>query len=67
MPPKIGFFVWEATWGKVFMLDQPKRHGRAFANRCFLCEKDEETIDHFLIHCKRAKTPWNLFFVGCRD
>ena len=31
------------------------------ANRCFLCEEDEDTIDHLLIHCKRTKTPWNLF------
>ena len=42
-------------------LDQLKRRGWAFANRCFLCEEDEETIDHLLIHCKRAKTLWNLF------
>ena len=56
VPPKIGFFAWEANWGKVLTLDQLKRCERAFANRCFLCEKDEETIDHLLIHCKRAKT-----------
>ena len=24
------------------------------------CEEDEETIDHLLIHCKRAKMLWNL-------
>ena len=60
VPPKIGFFTWEATWGKVLTLDQLKRRGRAFANICFLCEEDEETIDHLLIHCKRAKTLWNL-------
>ena len=43
------------------MLDQLKRRGMTFANRCLLCEEDEETIDHMLIHCKRAKTLWNLF------
>ena len=61
VPPKIGFFAWEATWGKVLTLDQLKRHGWAFANRCFLCEEDKETIDHLLIHYKRAKMLWNLF------
>ena len=60
VPPKTGFFAWEATWGKVLMLDQLKHHGRAFANKCFLCEEDEETIDHLLINCKSAKTLWNL-------
>ena len=63
MPPKIEFFVWEATWGKVLTLDQLKCRGRAFANGCFLCEEDEETIDHLLIHCKRAKMLWNLFLL----
>ena len=40
VPPKIGVFAWEATWGKVLTLDQLKRRGMAFANRCFLCEED---------------------------
>ena len=61
VPPKIGFFTWEATWDKVLTLDQLKHRGWAFSNRCFLCEEDEETIDHLLIRYKRAKTLWNLF------
>ena len=68
MSPKIGFFAWEATWGKELTLDQLKCRGMTFANRCFLCEEDEETIDHLLIHCKSAKMLWNLFLsiVGTR-
>ena len=42
-------------------LDQLKRRGMAFANRCFLCEEDKETIDHLLIHSKSVKMLWNLF------
>ena len=61
VPQKIGVFAWEATWGKVLTLDQLKRRGMTFANRCFLCEEDEETIDHLLIHCKSAKMLWNIF------
>ena len=32
VPPKIGFFAWEATWAKVLTLDQLKRRGMTFAN-----------------------------------
>ena len=55
----LGLFVWEAPWGKVLTLDQLKRKGIPLANKCFFCEEDEETIDHLLIHCSRAK-----MFVG---
>ena len=61
IPPKLGFFAWEASWGKVLTLDQLKRRGIPVANKCFLYEDDEETIDHF--HCSRAKMLWDLFLV----
>ena len=55
VPPKSGFFAWEASWGKVLTLDQLKRKGIPLVNWCCLCEENEETIDHLLIHCSRAK------------
>ena len=36
-------------------LDQIKKRGRALANRCFLCGKDEEMIDHLLLRCSVAR------------
>ena len=60
VPPKLGFFAWEASWGKVLTLDQLKRRGISLVNRCCLCEENEETIDHLLIHCSRAKILWDI-------
>ena len=60
VPTKMSLFAWEASWGKVLTLDQIKKRGRALANRCFLCGKDEETIDHLLLHCLVARLLWDL-------
>ena len=59
---KMAFFAWETAWGKVLTLDNLQRRGRQFPNRCFLCECDEETIHHILMHFPIARSLWDLFF-----
>ncbi|RVX04211.1 Calcium-dependent protein kinase 15 [Vitis vinifera] len=66
VPTKVGFFAWEASWGKVLTQDHLKRRGWSLANRCFLCCDDEETINHILIHCPKAKVLWSLMFTMFR-
>ncbi|RVW74773.1 hypothetical protein CK203_059437 [Vitis vinifera] len=46
VPPKVAFFAWEASWGKVLTQEQLQRRGFSLANRCFLCLSEEETMDH---------------------
>ena len=60
--PKVNFFPWEAAWGKVLTLDQVQKRGWALANRCYLCQTHEETIDHLLLHCEETRDVWKLFF-----
>ena len=61
METKICFFTWEATWGKILMLDQLKRRGLTFANRCFLCKRWGETVDHLLLHCAKTRVFGSCF------
>ena len=46
--PKLSFFVWEASWGRVITLDRLQKRGWTLANRCFLCYTCEKSIDHLL-------------------
>ncbi|RVW43975.1 putative mitochondrial protein [Vitis vinifera] len=62
VPTKVSFFAWEASWEKVLTQDQLKRRGWILANRCCLCCVEEETINHILVHCSKAKILWDLVF-----
>ena len=58
--PRVSFFGWEATWGKALTLDQLQKRGWPLVNRCYLCQRHEESIDHILLHCAKARTLWAL-------
>jgi hypothetical protein len=49
-PPCIAFFTWTIALGRVLMIDNLRRRGFTLINFCFLCKKNEETIN--LIHCE---------------
>ena len=61
MPPKVTFFAWEASRGKVLTLEQLQRRGCLLENRCFLCLSEVETVDH-LLHCAKTLVLWNFLF-----
>ena len=60
VPLKVGFFAWKASWGKVLTLDQLKKRGRPLVNICYLYEKEEETLNHLLVHYPQANMLWEL-------
>ena len=55
VPPKLSFFAWEASWGKVLTLEQLQRRGYSLANKCFLCLSEVEIVDHLLLHCVKTR------------
>ena len=59
---RVSFFAWEASWSRLLTLDQLKRRGWNIPNRCYLCKTEEETIDHLLLFCDKARMLWNLIY-----
>ena len=53
--PKISFFTWEATWGKILTCDQLQKRGLSLASCCPLRLESEELVDHLLLHCSKTR------------
>ena len=66
VPSKIVFFAWKAWWGKVLTSSQLKKRGYHLANRCLFCGREEEEMEHILIHCPSIRGQWTdiLFAFG---
>jgi hypothetical protein len=61
-PHRVAFLAWTAALGKILTVDNLRRKGMVVVNRCGLCEADEESVDHLLLHCGTARVLWNAFF-----
>ena len=46
LPFKVGFFAWEAWWGKVLTLKQLQKRGYQLASRCPFCREEEYRLEH---------------------
>ena len=54
-PPRVAFFVWSAALGKILTQDNLRKKNMVVINRCGMCKRDEETVDHLLLHCECAQ------------
>jgi len=59
-PLKVDFFAWAAALGKILTLDNLKK--RRVIDRCCMCKKNGESVDHLLLHCEVACVLWNAIF-----
>uniref|UniRef100_A0A2N9GN59 Reverse transcriptase domain-containing protein n=1 Tax=Fagus sylvatica TaxID=28930 RepID=A0A2N9GN59_FAGSY len=61
-PPRVSFFIWTATWGRILTCDNLMRRGYTMVSRCCLCCSDGETVDHLLLHCPISHVLWSFLF-----
>jgi hypothetical protein len=63
-PSRAAFFSWSATLGKIPTLDNLRKRHVIMINKCYMCKKTEEFVNHFLLHCDVAFALWYSLF--CR-
>ncbi|RVW69334.1 hypothetical protein CK203_054878 [Vitis vinifera] len=59
---KSKFLCLGSNMGKISNLGPSLEEGWALANKCYLCQVHEESIDHLLLHYKKTREVWKLFF-----
>ena len=62
IPKRVAFFVWTAVHGQILTLDNLMVRGRILVNQCCMCHRNEETVDHLLLHCPIAHSLWVYMF-----
>ncbi|CAN0893202.1 Putative ribonuclease H protein At1g65750 [Linum grandiflorum] len=60
VPTKVQSFCWMVFHGKIASVDNLQRRGMQMANRCVLCCRCIETVDHIMLHCAFSTKVWNL-------
>jgi hypothetical protein len=52
------FFSWSAAQGKILTVENLRKKNIIIVDRCYLCKRDGESVDHLLLHCDVASTLW---------
>ncbi|CAN1839418.1 hypothetical protein LINPERHAP1_LOCUS35747 [Linum perenne] len=60
IPSKVCGFLWQVTHGRILTIDNLRRRGFQFPNRCIMCESEEESIWHLFFDCRFVRQIWIL-------
>lgn len=58
---RIAFFVWSATLGKIITMYNLWKWRVIVVDRCCMCKRNGEFVDHLLFHYEVAYVIWNVF------
>jgi hypothetical protein len=55
-------FAWATTLGKILTLNNLRKRQVTVIDKCCMCKKNGDTMDHLLLHCEVACVLWNTIF-----
>jgi len=58
-PLRVKIFLWLALRRRHWTADRRARHGLQARETCFLCDQDQETIDHIIAACPFTRELWH--------
>ncbi|OVA19039.1 Reverse transcriptase zinc-binding domain [Macleaya cordata] len=61
IPTKISFFAWLVCHNSILTQDNLARRGNIIVNRCVLCLKDSESVNHLLLNYPFTRELWEVF------
>jgi hypothetical protein len=53
-PTRAACFAWSATLGKILTMDNLKKRYVILMDKCYICKRNGELVDHLLLHCDMA-------------
>ena len=62
VPPRVAFFSWSASLGKILTIDNLHKRHVIVLDWCYMCKRCEKLVDHLLLHCSIASELWSLVF-----
>ena len=60
IPPRVAFFSWIATLGKILTLDRLWNKGVPVMDWCYMCKRSGESVNHLLLYCPIAFELWSM-------
>ena len=60
--PRVAFFSWTTALGKILTTNNLWKRHIAVLERCFMCKRCGESVDHLLLHCPIAYDLWSMVF-----
>lgn len=57
---KVGAFTWLAIRNRILTGEKRKRLGFMGPSKCVMCDHDEESVDHLLLHYEVASKYWEM-------